>query len=68
MSGAALPTVSVRLGMTGAANGAGTVSGSDRVELIWAAGTAVTQKWLEVIVKATRQHRPGRQRRVLLRQ
>jgi hypothetical protein len=39
--------------MTGAANGAGTVSGSDRVELIWASGTAVTQKWLEVTIKAT---------------
>ncbi|HEV3136479.1 MAG TPA: hypothetical protein VGZ26_01220, partial [Pirellulales bacterium] len=53
LSGAALPTVSVRLGMTGSANGAGTTSGSDRVELIWAPGTAVTQKWLEVTVLAT---------------
>jgi len=38
--------------MTGSANGAGTVSGSDRVELTWASGTAVTQKWLEVTVLA----------------
>ena len=52
LSGANLPTVSVRLGMTGSAQGAGTTSGSDRVELIWASGTAVTQKWLEVDVKA----------------
>jgi hypothetical protein len=53
LSGAALPAVSVRLGMTGSADGAGTVSGSDRVELVWASGTAVTQKWLEVTVRAT---------------
>jgi hypothetical protein len=52
LSGANLPTVSVRLGMTGSAQGAGTTSGTDRVELIWASGTAVTQKWLEVDVKA----------------
>jgi hypothetical protein len=52
LSGAALPTGSVRLGMTGAANGAGTTSGTDRVEMIWAPGTAVTQKWLEVTVTA----------------
>jgi hypothetical protein len=38
--------------MTGAANGAGTVSGSDRVELIWA-DRAITEQWLEVTVKAT---------------
>src|SRR3954463_12379058 len=30
--------VIVRTGLTGAAQGAGTVSGSDRVELIWADG------------------------------
>ena len=48
-----LPTaVLVRTGMTGAANGAGTVSGSDRIELIWANG-AITQKWIEVTVLAT---------------
>jgi hypothetical protein len=52
LSGASLPTVSVRQGMTGSAQGAGTTSGTDRVELIWASGTAVTQKWLEVDVKA----------------
>jgi hypothetical protein len=47
------PTVvTVRTGMTGPAQGAGTVSGSDRVELIWA-DNAIEQKWLEVIVKAT---------------
>ena len=39
--------------MTGpTANGTGTTSGSDRVELMWANG-AITQKWVEVIVKAT---------------
>ena len=48
-----LPTaVTVRLGMTGAAQGTGTVSGSDRVELMWA-NNAIQQKWVEVIVKAT---------------
>ncbi len=44
-------TVSVRLGMTGAAQGAGTVSGSDRAELTWADGS-ITEKWVEVIVLA----------------
>ncbi len=43
-TGPAPATVTVR-------SGAG-VSGSDRVELIWADG-AITQKWVEVIVKAT---------------
>ncbi|MBI3838062.1 MAG: hypothetical protein HY288_09030, partial [Planctomycetia bacterium] len=50
---APLPSaVTVRLGMTGAANGAGTVSGSDRIELIWA-DLAISEKWIEVTVKAT---------------
>src|SRR6185295_16705938 len=44
--------VNVRTNMTPAANGVGTVSGSDRIELIWADG-AIQQQWLEVIVKAT---------------
>ena len=44
--------VLVRTGMTGAANGAGTTSGSDRVELMWPDG-AITGNWLEVIVKST---------------
>jgi len=38
--------------MTGSAQGVGTVSGSDRVEIIWA-NNAIQQQWLEVIVKAT---------------
>ena len=59
--------VMVRTGMTGAANGAGTVSGSDRVELIWA-----ERRDHGEMAGSDRQvhgrHRPGRQRRVLLRQ
>src|SRR5262249_1963977 len=45
-------SVTVRTGMTPEANGVGTVSGSDRVEIIWA-DNAIQQKWLEVIVKNT---------------
>jgi hypothetical protein len=44
--------VTVRTNVNSARNGAGTVSGSDRVELIWLNG-AIQQEWLEVIVKAT---------------
>jgi len=44
--------VNVRTGMTPGANGAGAISGSDRVEIIWADG-AIKQQWLEVIVKPT---------------
>ena len=68
LSGANLPTVSVRLGMTGAANGAGTVSGSDRVELIWAIGHRRHAEVARSDRQGHRQHRPGRQRRVFLRQ
>jgi glucose/arabinose dehydrogenase len=50
---APLPTaVLVRTNMNPTSNGAGTVSGADRVELIWA-DNAIQQKWLEVIVKPT---------------
>jgi hypothetical protein len=44
--------VTVRTNVNPASNGAGTVSGSDRVELIWA-DNAIQQQWLEVTVKAT---------------
>ncbi|MBI3837506.1 MAG: SUMF1/EgtB/PvdO family nonheme iron enzyme [Planctomycetia bacterium] len=44
--------VTVRTNMDPTNNGADTVSGADRVELIWANG-AITQQWLEVTVLAT---------------
>jgi hypothetical protein len=44
--------VIVRPNVNPISNGAGTVSGSDRVELIWA-DNAIQQQWLEVIVKPT---------------
>jgi hypothetical protein len=44
--------VSVRTNVDPTSNGLGTVSGSDRVELIWD-DNAIPQQWLEVIVKAT---------------